>query len=406
MSTYDFAIVGGGIVGLSVGMALTERSPGARVIVIEKENHWAAHQTGHNSGVIHSGIYYKPGSYKAKFAIEGARLIPEFCREHGITHDVCGKIIVATEEFELPLLDNLLKRGFAHGLPIRKIDADQIREIEPHCTGLAGIEVKSTGIADYKQVAATYAKIIQQRGGELKLGCRVNKFVHNSDSITIETTGGEFETKFLVNCAGLHCDRVARLDNVDPQAKIVPFRGEYYELKPEKRYLVKNLIYPVPNPEFPFLGVHYTRMTDGNIHCGPNAVLALKREGYRWRDVCFYDMWDSLTYKGFWNLAKKNFGEGMTEVYRSLSKKAFTKSLQRLIPEVQQDDLVPSHAGVRAQALMPDGKMVDDFLIVRGERSVHVCNAPSPAATASIPIGRAVAEQLPLPARAQVAVPV
>jgi L-2-hydroxyglutarate oxidase len=403
---YDFAIVGGGIVGLSTGMALSERSPGARIVVIEKEDHWAAHQTGHNSGVIHSGIYYKPGSYKAKFAIEGARLIPEFCKEHGIAHDVCGKIIVATEEYELPLLDNLLKRGFQHGLPIRKITAEEIREIEPHCTGLAGIEVKSTGIADYKNVAATYAKIIQQRGGELKLGCRVTKFNHNSDGVTIETTGGEFQTKLLVNCAGLHCDRIAWLDKVDPQARIVPFRGEYYELKPEKRYLVKNLIYPVPNPEFPFLGVHYTRMTDGNIHCGPNAVLALKREGYRWRDISLYDMWDSLTYKGFWNLAKKNFGEGMNEVYRSLSKKAFTKSLQRLIPEVQQDDLVPSHAGVRAQALMPDGKMVDDFLVVRGDKSVHVCNAPSPAATASIPIGRAVAEQLTEPARKQVAVPV
>jgi L-2-hydroxyglutarate oxidase len=392
--TYDFAIVGGGIVGLSVGMALSERSPDARIIVIEKENHWAAHQTGHNSGVIHSGIYYKPGSYKAKFAIEGSKLIPEFCQQHDITHDVCGKIIVATEEHELPLLDNLLKRGFAHGLPIRKIGPEQIREIEPHCAGLAGIEVRSTGIADYKKVAATYAKIIQERGGELKLGCRVTKFVRTADGVTIETSGGDFQTKFLVNCAGLHCDRMAKLDNVDPQAKIVPFRGEYYELKPEKRYLVKNLIYPVPNPDFPFLGVHYTRMTNGNIHCGPNAVLALKREGYSWGDISLRDTWDSLTYKGFWKLAMKNFGEGMGEVWRSLSKKAFTRSLQRLIPDVREDDLVPSHSGVRAQALMPDGKMVDDFLLVRGENSMHVCNAPSPAATASIPIGRQVAEEL------------
>src|SRR3954467_5095068 len=223
MSMYDFAIVGGGIVGLSVGMALTERNPDARIVVIEKEDHWAAHQTGHNSGVIHSGIYYKPGSYKAKFAIEGSRLIPEFCEEHGIDYDVCGKIIVATEEWELPLLDNLLKRGFQHGLPIQKIGPEEIKEIEPHCAGLAAIHVKSCGIADYKKVAATYAKIIRQRGGELKLGCRVLKFVRNNGVVTVETTGGDFESKFVVNCAGLHCDRVAEMDNVDPQAKIVPF---------------------------------------------------------------------------------------------------------------------------------------------------------------------------------------
>lgn len=403
---YDFAIVGGGIVGLSVGMALSERSPDARIVVIEKEDHWAAHQTGHNSGVIHSGIYYKPGSLKAQFAIAGSKLIPQFCEEHDITYDVCGKIIVATEEWELPLLDNLLKRGFAHGLPIQKIGPEQIKEIEPHCTGLAGIEVKSCGIADYKKVAATYAAIIKQRGGELKLGCRVLNIIKKNGAVTVETTHGDIQTKFVVNCAGLHCDRVAEMDKVDPQAKIVPFRGEYYELRPEKRYLCKNLIYPVPNPAFPFLGVHYTRMADGNIHCGPNAVLALKREGYSWHDVSLADMWDSLTYKGFWKLATKHFSDGMMEMYRSFSKKAFTKSLQRLIPEIQEDDLVPSHAGVRAQALMPDGKMVDDFLIVKGENSVHVCNAPSPAATASIPIGRAVAEQLPQTSRRPVAVPV
>ncbi|HEY7088140.1 MAG TPA: L-2-hydroxyglutarate oxidase [Tepidisphaeraceae bacterium] len=404
--TYDFAIVGGGIVGLAVGMALTERNPDARIVVIEKERHWAAHQTGHNSGVIHSGIYYKPGSYKARFALEGSQIIPDFCAANNIDYDVCGKIIVATEEAELPLLDNLLKRGFAHGLPIRKIGPEQIKEIEPHCNGLAGIEVKSTGIADYKKVSSTYARIIESRGGELKLGCKVKRFVREGGEIVIETTGGAIHARFLVNCAGLHCDRVARLDEVDPQARIVPFRGEYYELKPDRRHLVKSLIYPVPNPDFPFLGVHFTRMTDGNIHCGPNAVLALKREGYSWRDISFRDMWDSLTYKGFWNLARKNWGEGMKEVHRSLSKKAFTRSLQRLIPDVREEDLVPSHAGVRAQALMPDGKMVDDFLIVRGENSVHVCNAPSPAATASIPIGRAVAAQLPQPTRTQVAVPV
>lgn len=392
---YDYAIVGGGIVGLSTGMALVERAPGARVVVIEKEDRWAAHQTGHNSGVIHSGIYYRPGSAKARFAIEGSRLLPEFCERHGISHEVCGKIIVAVEDRELPLLDDLLRRGLAHGLPVRRLGPEQIREIEPHCPGLAGIEVRSTGITDYRAVAAAFAAVIQERGGELKPGCRVLRFAHHPDGITIETSGGAFPARFLVNCAGLQSDRIARLDGVDPQAKIVPFRGEYYELRPEKRHLVRHLIYPVPDPAFPFLGVHFTRMIDGAVHCGPNAVLALKREGYSWKDISPADLWDTLTYGGFWRLASRNLGEGLKEVRRSFSKQAFTRSLQRLIPGVREDDLVPSHAGVRAQALRPDGHMVDDFLIVHGERSVHVCNAPSPAATASIPIGRAIAEQLP-----------
>ena len=393
---YDYTIVGGGIVGLSVGMHLTERFEGARVLLLEKEDHWAAHQTGHNSGVIHSGIYYKPGSYKAKFAVEGCRLIKEFCREHGITHDECGKVIVAFEEAELPLLENLFQRGLANGIPVTKIGPEQIKEIEPHCAGIQAIKVPTCGIADYKAVAATYAKIMQSRGAELRLGCRVTGIDEHHDATPVlETTQGEIRTKFLINCAGLHSDRVARLAEADPGARIVPFRGEYYELKPEKRYLVKNLIYPVPNPSFPFLGVHFTRMTDGNIHCGPNAVLAMKREGYSWTDFSARDLTETLTYGGFWRLAYRNFGEGVKEVWRSFSKKAFTKSLQRLIPEVREDDLVPSHAGVRAQALMPDGKMVDDFLIVPGRDSMHVCNAPSPAATASIPIGRAVVDQIP-----------
>ena len=398
--SYDFAIVGGGIVGLSVGMALAERFDGAaRILLLEKEDHFAAHQTGHNSGVIHSGIYYKPGSLKARFAVEGSRLIPEFCARHSIAHDVCGKVIVATESWELPLLDALYQRGFANGLAVKKISGEQIKEYEPHCRGIEAIVVPSTGIADYKAVARTYAKIIESRGGELRLGCRVTKIVKNPAGQVIESTAGKFESRFLVNCAGLHSDRVARLDGADPQAKIVPFRGEYYELRPEKRHLVRNLIYPVPDPRFPFLGVHFTRMTDGNIHCGPNAVLALSREGYSWRHVSLRDMWDSLTYRGFWKLAGRNMADGVREMYRSFSKKAFTRSLRRLIPEIEMDDLVPSHAGVRAQALMDDGRMVDDFLIVEGQNSLHVCNAPSPAATASIPIGRAVAQRVPAPNR-------
>jgi L-2-hydroxyglutarate oxidase len=398
--SYDFAIVGGGIVGLSVGMALADRFDGAaRILLLEKEDHFAAHQTGHNSGVIHSGIYYKPGSLKARFAVEGSRLIPEFCARHNIAHDVCGKVIVATESWELPLLDALYQRGFANGLAVKKISGEQIKEYEPHCRGIEAIVVPSTGIADYKAVARTYAKIIESRGGELRLGCRVTKIVKNPTGQVIESTAGTFESRFLVNCAGLHSDRVAKLDGADPQAKIVPFRGEYYELRPEKRHLVRNLIYPVPDPRFPFLGVHFTRMTDGNIHCGPNAVLALSREGYSWRHVSLRDMWDSLTYRGFWKLAGRNMVDGVREMYRSFSKKAFTRSLRRLIPEIEMDDLVPSHAGVRAQALMDDGRMVDDFLIVEGQNSLHVCNAPSPAATASIPIGRAVAQRIPAPDR-------
>lgn len=396
--TYDFAIVGGGIVGLSVGVALSERFPGFSVLVLEKEDAFAKHQTGHNSGVIHSGIYYKPGSLKARFAVEGSRLIPEFCKEHHISHDVCGKIIVATEPWELPLLDNLYQRGFANGLEVRKINAEQIREFEPHCAGIEAIHVPSCGIADYKQVARTFAKIIEKRCGELRLGCRVTKIIKTAAGQVIESSAGEFEAKFLINCAGLHSDRVARLDGVDPQAKIVPFRGEYYELRPERRHLVRNLIYPVPDPKFPFLGVHFTRMTDGSIHCGPNAVLALKREGYSWRDISLRDLGETLAYRGFWKLAMRNFRDGMREMYRSFSRPAFTRSLQRLVPDLREDDLVPSHAGVRAQALMDDGRMVDDFLIVQGQNSMHVCNAPSPAATASIPIGRAVVERIPAPA--------
>lgn len=401
---HDFAIIGGGIVGLSVGMHLTERFPDARILLIEKEDHWAAHQTGHNSGVIHSGIYYKPGSFKAKFATEGSQLMVDFCQRHNITHDVCGKIIVATEEHELPQLDVLLQRGLANGLAVTKIGPEQIKEIEPHCTGIAGIHVPSTGIADYKAVANTYAKLILDKGGELKLGVRVTGIDEHEGSVPlIQTTAGDFPAKFVINCGGLHSDRIARMDEVDPGAKIVPFRGEYYELVPERRSLVKNLIYPVPNPDFPFLGVHFTRMTDGNIHCGPNAVLAMKREGYTWGDFSARDLMETLTYGGFWNLVRKNFGEGMQEVWRSLSKKAFTKSLQRLIPEITSDDLVPSHAGVRAQALMPDGKCVDDFLIIPGRDSMHVCNAPSPAATASIPIGRHVVERIPVARKTRVA---
>ncbi|OKH23047.1 hydroxyglutarate oxidase [Hydrococcus rivularis NIES-593] len=401
---FDFAIIGGGIVGLSAAMALGQRYPDARILVLEKESDWAAHQTGNNSGVIHSGIYYKPGSFKAKFCRDGCRSMVVFCQEHNIAYEVCGKVIVATEEKELPLLENLYQRGLANGIEIAKMSGEEVKEIEPHVSCLAGIRVYSTGIADYRQVCQKYVELIRDRGGELRLNTRVEKILETPQGKVLETNQGTFTANFVINCAGLHSDRVARLGRVNPQAKIVPFRGEYYELKPEKRYLVKNLIYPVPNPNFPFLGVHFTRMIDGSVHAGPNAVLSFKREGYKKTDFDLWDFLETMTYPGLWKLAAKHADEGIKEIVRSFSKAAFVRSLQRLIPEVQSDDLLPTHAGVRAQALMDDGKLVDDFLIVEGRNALHVCNAPSPAATSSLEIGKEIAERVPAPQHLKIAV--
>jgi len=391
---YDFAVIGGGIVGLSTAMALGHRYPDALILVIEKESSWAAHQTGNNSGVIHSGIYYKPGSLKANLCREGNRLLIEFCQKHGINYEICGKLIVATNSEELPLLENLYQRGLANGLKIEKVTAEQVKEIEPHVSCLAAIRVPSTGIINYRQVCQKYAELVAFQGGELRLSTKVIKITPTLEGVAIATNKGSFQAKFIVNCAGLFSDRVAKLAHVDPEVQIVPFRGEYYELVPEKRYLVKQLIYPVPNPNFPFLGVHFTRMIDGSIHAGPNAVLSLKREGYHKTDINLRDLAETFTYPGFWKLAAKYGGVGMKEMVRSFSKAAFVRSLQKLIPEVQAEDLVPTHAGVRAQALTKDGGLVDDFLLVRGERAIHVCNAPSPAATASLAIGEAIGEQI------------
>lgn len=387
---YDFAIIGGGIVGLSTALALGERYQNAKVLVLEKEPSWAYHQTGRNSGVIHSGIYYKPGSLKAKLSREGNQALVQFCETHGIPYEVCGKVIVAVEPEELPLLENLYQRGLANGLKIQKITAEEVKQIEPYVTCLGGIRVYSTGIVDYRQVCQKYAELVRMRGGELRLNTRVVGIRPSNEAQIIETDQGNFITKFLINCAGLQSDRVAQLGQVAPQVKIIPFRGEYYELKPEKRYLVKHLIYPVPNPNFPFLGVHFTRMIDGSIHAGPNAVLSFKREGYRKTDIELRDLVEVFTYPGFWTLASKYADVGLAEMIRSLSKKAFVRSLQKLIPDVQADDLVPSAAGVRAQALTRDGGLVDDFLLVQGLNAIHVCNAPSPAATASLAIGKLV----------------
>ena len=401
---YDFVIIGGGIVGLSTGMALGKRYPHASILVLEKESNWAYHQTGNNSGVIHSGIYYKPGSFKATFCRSGSRSMVKFCQEHGIAHEVCGKVIVATEAEQLPLLENLYKRGLENGLEVKRISREEVKEIEPHVRCIAGIQVSTTGIVNYKQVCQKYADLIQIQGGELRLNTKVEKIKTTSKGQVLETNQGTFETRFVINCAGLHSDRVAKLGQVDPQAKIVPFRGEYYELTPEKRYLVKTLIYPVPNPDFPFLGVHFTRMIDGSVHAGPNAVLSFKREGYKKTDFDLKDFAEVMTYPGFWKLAAKHADEGIQEIIRSFSKAAFVRSLQKLIPEVQAEDLIPCHAGVRAQALMNDGKLVDDFLIVERGNSVHVCNAPSPAATSSLEIGKAIVERIPKPSHLTTAI--
>jgi len=395
VSSYDYAVVGGGIMGLSVARALGHRQPTARILVLEKEASWARHQTGHNSGVIHSGIYYQSGSLKARLSRAGNQSMVAFCQEHGLRHEVCGKVIVATEEREMPLLDRLFQRGQANGLEVQRLNAEQVKTIEPHVRCLQGLRVPSTGIVDFKQVCAKLAELIAAQGGELRLNTRLRGVRERASSLALETPEGAFETRFLINCAGLHSDRVARLADAEPAARIVPFRGEYYELKPERRALVKGLIYPVPNPDFPFLGVHFTRMIDGSVHAGPNAVLSFKREGYHRTDFNLRDAAETLLFPGFWRMVERNLREGLKEMHRSFSKAAFVRSLQALIPEVQADDLVPSAAGVRAQALQPDGKLVDDFLIVRGPRSLHVCNAPSPAATASLEIAKVIVEQVP-----------
>lgn len=396
MQKYDCVIIGGGIVGLSVAWAILERKPDIRVTVLEKEDDWAQHQTGRNSGVIHSGIYYKPGSLKAKLCREGNRRLVEFCDLYGVPYEACGKVIAATTASELPLLEKLYGRGIANGLAVRKLGASEMSEIEPHVSCLAGIHVPSTGIVDFAAVCRKLAQLIAARGGQLRLGTKVLGLRTNEKRRVLETSQGAFAARWIINCAGLYSDRIAKLAGTQPGARIVPFRGEYYEVKPESRRLVRNLIYPVPDPQFPFLGVHFTRMIDGSVHAGPSAVLSLKREGYHRTSFNFRDFIDTMTYAGFWRLAAKHARSGLREMHRSFSKKAFVRSCQKLIPEICEEDLIPGGAGVRAQALWPDGGLVDDFLIVKRSSTVHVCNAPSPAATASLEIGRVIAEQIPL----------
>lgn len=369
--------------------------------MLEKEEAPARHQTGHNSGVIHSGIYYKPGSLKARFSRAGGAALTRFCEERGIRYEVCGKVIVATEAGELPRLEDLYRRGLENGLAVEKVGPEELREIEPHATGLAAIRVPTTGIVDYGAVARAFAAEIGERGGELRTGAPVEAVSETGDGVEVISGGETVRARTLVNCAGLYSDRVARMAGVEPGMKIVPFRGEYYELVPHRRDLVRNLVYPVPDPSFPFLGVHFTRMIDGNVHAGPNAVLALAREGYDWRTVVPRDLADALTHRGFHRLARRYWRTGAGEMYRSASKRAFVRALQRLVPDVRAEDLVRSGAGVRAQALAADGRLVDDFAFDETPNAVHVINAPSPAATASLEIGRVIAERaLPdVPAR-------
>jgi L-2-hydroxyglutarate oxidase len=390
---YDFAVVGGGIIGLSTARSLLHRCPGAGVLVLEKEEGWARHQTGRNSGVIHSGVYYRPGSLKARFSREGGAALVEFCQEQGVAYEICGKVIVATKPEELPILRSLYERGLKNGLKVEKIGPEELKALEPHAMGLAALYVPEAGIVDYARVAEALVRDVAKGGGTLRTGTRVEDVQTTGGGVEVLTSSGTFEARVLVNCAGLHSDRVARLSGVEAGVKIVPFRGEYYDLVPEKRCLVKNLIYPVPNPDFPFLGVHFTRTIGGGVEVGPNAVLALAREGYKKTDVNLKDLGEVLAYPAFWRLAGRNWRTGVGEILRSLSKRAFARALRRLIPEVVESDLVPAFTGVRAQALMKNGKLVDDFLIAEGRNSVHVLNAPSPAATASIPIGDAIAER-------------
>ena len=385
---YQVAIIGGGIVGLATALRLTERHPNCRVVVLEKEQQLAQHQTGHNSGVIHSGIYYAPGSSKAQFCTAGVGLLTQFCEENDIEYDQCGKIIVATSESEFGRMNTLYERGVANGVEgLEEIGPERLKEIEPHAFGLKALWVPVTGIVDYKKVANTYADKIRAAGGEIVTGATVKGIQESQGLLVLETTQGDVKTSHLINCAGLAADRVARMMGVKPSVRIIPFRGEYYTLKPERSSLVKGLIYPVPNPSLPFLGVHFTRRVNGEVEAGPNAVLAFAREGYTKTTFKMNEFMDTLTYGGFWSMARKFWKVGIGEMHRSFSKSVFVKDLQRLLPDITSDDVESGGAGVRAQAVNPNGSLVDDFRIEETRGAIHVLNAPSPGATSSLAIG-------------------
>lgn len=390
---YDIVIIGGGIVGLATALTLKEKNPSLRLLILEKEDRIAKHQTGNNSGVIHSGLYYKPGSLKATNCINGYHKLIKFCDTHSIPYDLCGKIVVASSEEEIPLMNNLYERGIQNGLEnLTLLNKEEIKEYEPHVKGIAGIHVPQTGIVDYGKVSEKMAELIQLQGGEIKLNEKVKDIQQTGNTTIVKTNSTEYETKLVVNCAGLYSDKIARLTEKKLNVKIIPFRGEYYKLTPEKESLVKNLIYPVPDPNFPFLGVHFTRMMKGGVEAGPNAVLAFSKEGYKKSDINIAELIESLAWPGFQKVAYKYWKTGIGEMYRSFSKSAFTKALQKLIPEITKNDLTIGGAGVRAQACDKNGGLIDDFLIFENQQTIHVCNAPSPAATSSLSIGEKVAQ--------------
>jgi L-2-hydroxyglutarate oxidase len=384
----SFLIVGGGLVGLATGYRLLERFPSAHVTLLEKETTVGAHQSTHNSGVLHAGLYYQPGSLKARLAVQGIHQMVAFCRAEHIPHEVCGKLVVATAPEELPRLDELLRRGVANGLQgLRKLEPAEMKQLEPHVGGIAGAHVPEEGIVDYHAVCDRLAQRTQERGARIVTSARVTRLSRHGAEWVADTTAGDFSAEFLITCAGLHSDRVAALAGARPATRIVPFRGEYYKLKPTAQQLVRNLIYPVPDPKFPFLGLHFTRLIEGGIECGPNAVLAFAREGYTRTTINPLDLCEALTFPGLWRFLRRYPAMVRTELAQSVSKARFCRALQRLVPEVQPDDLEPGAAGVRAQAMSPDGQLVQDFQVVSGERALHVLNAPSPAATASLAIG-------------------
>jgi len=393
--TYDITIVGGGVVGLATAYRLLEARPKLKLLLLEKEPRLAAHQTGNNSGVLHSGLYYKPGSAKAQCAVQGLQHMLAFCRTHGIAHEQCGKIVLATSTDELPRLESLWERGNANGLlGLRKLNPQEIKEIEPHATGLAAIHVPQEGIVDYPAVCEKLGELIRQAGGEIRLTTRLKKAHFLSPDWNLTTSAGTFQTKFIVACGGLQADRLVRATGQKTSAKIIPFRGEYFQLKPDRQFLVRHLIYPVPDPKFPFLGVHFTRLIHGGIEAGPNAVLAFAREGYKWTNINVRDLAESLCFPGLWKFMAKYPSMCGYEIRRSFSKAQFTHSLQKLVPEIRADDLEPGGAGVRAQAMLPDGKLIEDFHFEEAPGRLHVINAPSPAATASLAIGQKILEKV------------
>jgi L-2-hydroxyglutarate oxidase len=391
---FDVAIVGGGIVGLATAYQLARRFPALSLAILEKEPALAQHQTGHNSGVLHSSIYYRPGSLRATNCREGKREMEAFCQREGIPYEICGKVIVAVDESELPALQRILERGQANGVRCQMIDRARLKDLEPHAAGVQAIHVPEAGIVDYKQVCTRLAHHVRTAGGTILTAARLTAMRHANTHVVLESTAGAVEARQVVTCAGLHSDRAARMSGATVPAKIVPFRGEYFDLQPAAQQLCKNLIYPVPDPNFPFLGVHFTRSIHGGVECGPNAVLAFAREGYTKTTFNLRDAVESLTYSGFLRLAARNWRAGIGEMWRSLSKRAFVKALQRLVPDIKEEHLSPAPAGVRAQALAPDGSLVDDFLFVDGPRVINVCNAPSPAATSALNIGTLIVDKL------------